>query len=141
MNWLKTLGLSVLAVFAPIKMVIISVGVVIFADMFFGIWAAHKRGEKITSAAMRRTITKMFTYQGAILTGYLGETYLLSEIIPVVKLISGIIGLVEIKSLLENISEISGLNFKSVIKMLGSDNDKDSNPNPPQNQGNQSGPQ
>lgn len=121
---IKALALSALAVFAPIKAVIITVGVLIMADLIFGLWAAHKRKEKITSAGLRRTLTKMAVYQCAVLTGYLGEKYLLDELIPVTKLVAGVIGAVELKSLFENYAEISGVDFTSILKKLGSDNDK-----------------
>ena len=45
-NILKYFLLSTLAIFAPIKMIIITVGVLIFADLLLGILAARKRNEK-----------------------------------------------------------------------------------------------
>lgn len=119
------LAISVLAVFAPIQAIIITVGVLIFADLILGIMAAHKRGDAITSAALRRTVTKMFVYQLTILTAFLVQTYLIGGIFPVVNMVAGVIGLVEIKSLLENASAITGLDFKAIIKLLGSKNDQE----------------
>lgn len=140
MNWLKTLGLSVLAVFAPIKAIIISVGVLIFADLVMGIYAAMKRKESITSAGLRRTVVKMAVFQTVILTGYLLETYLIGGLVPVSKLAASVIGMTEFLSLLENAKAATGLDLFSIIKKkLGSDNDII--PNLPQNQENQSGPQ
>lgn len=117
--------LSVMAIFAPIQTVLITVGVLIFIDLIFGIMAARKRKEQITSSALRRTVTKMFVYQVTIMTAYLGEIYLLGGLIPVVKMVAGVIGVVEIKSLLENSSELTGLDFKAIIKILGSKNDQE----------------
>lgn len=120
---LKTFALAVLAVFAPIKMVVISAFVLILTDLIFGIWAAHKRGEQITSAWMGRTVTKMLVYQVAILTGFLLETYLIGGSIPVSKLVAGVIGMVEFKSILENANDITGTDiFKQIISKLGSKN-------------------
>ena len=116
--------ISIAAVFAPINSIIITVGILIFSDFILGIYAAIKRGEEITSAGLRRTVSKMFVYQMVVLTSFLGETYLLSGVLPVVKLVAGVIGVTEIKSILENSADITGLNFKSVIKKLGSKNDK-----------------
>lgn len=123
MELLKAVFLSILAVFAPIKMIIITVGVLIFADMFLGIWAAHKRGEDITSAGMRRSVSKLTVYQVAILTGFLVETYLLGGLISITSLVAGVIGTVEVVSLLENAQEITGTDFRAIIKKLGSKND------------------
>ncbi|HEY8367583.1 MAG TPA: phage holin family protein, partial [Bacteroidia bacterium] len=112
------------AALAPIHAVMISVGILIFADLATGMWAAKKRGENITSAAMRRTVSKLFIYQLAVITGFLLETHLLAQLLPVTKLVAGVIGLVEFKSILENANEILGQNiFTNLLSKLGSDND------------------
>lgn len=123
-GFIMPLLISIVAVFAPIHAILITTMVLIFMDLILGTYAAYKRGEEITSAGLRRTITKMFVYQIVLMTSFLGETYLLGGIIPVVKLVAGFIGLVEIKSLLENASSITNLDFKSIIKKLGSKNDE-----------------
>lgn len=117
--------LAIVAVLAPIKPVLIVVGVLIFADLLLGMVAAKKRGESITSAAMRRTISKMLIYQTAIITGFLCEKYLIGDLLPISKLVTAVIGLVEFKSILENSNEINGEPiFKLLIDRLGSENDK-----------------
>jgi hypothetical protein len=114
-----------LTVLAPIKPVLITVGILIVGDMITGMWAAKRRNEKISSAAMRRTVSKMVIYQFAVISGFLLEKYLLSDTIPVSKLVAGAIGMVEFKSVLENSSSILGQDvFKMVIQKLGSKNDK-----------------
>lgn len=123
-DWVISTLLAGLAVFAPIQGVIITVGILIFGDMFTGVWAAYKRKEPITSAALRRSVTKMAVFQFAVLSGYLLEVYLLGGLLPVAKLVAGVVGLVEFKSVLENAKEITGLDFSSVIKKLGSKNDE-----------------
>lgn len=113
------------AVLAPIKMVMITVGFLIMADLATGIWAARKRGEEIKSAAMRRTISKLFVYQLSVISGFLLETYILGGSIPVSKIVAGVIGMVEFKSVLENSNHIVGDDvYTMIIKKLGSDNDK-----------------
>ena len=54
-DFITGLLVSTVAVFAPIKAVILVTGILIFADLFTGIMAARKKGEKITSAGLRRT--------------------------------------------------------------------------------------
>ena len=116
--------LVLLAVFMPIKAVLVVVGFLIFADLFTGIVAAKKRGEAIDSAGFRRTIVKLFLYQTAILTGFLIETYLLGDFVPITKLVGGIIGCTEGLSIFENINEASGNRmFSKVIELLKSKND------------------
>lgn len=113
-----------LAIFAPIKAIVITVFILILVDLIFGIYAAHKRGEAITSAGIRRTVTKIFVYEITILLGFLTQKYLLVDVIPIVNILASLIGVVELKSLLENGNDILGTNiFKSLINQLGSKND------------------
>ncbi len=123
MSWLKGLALAAIAALAPIHAVMISVGVLICLDTIMGILAARKRKEPITSAELRRTVSKMIIYQIAIISGFLVQHYMLGDILPIVKLAAGAIGLVEIKSILENADEINGSPlFTSLVKYLGSQN-------------------
>lgn len=125
MDFLKGISVAVIAVFAPIQAIIISVGVLVIVDMITGIWAAIKQDKKITSAGLRRTVSKFVIYQVAILSGFLVEHYLGGDIIPIVKIIGGVIGMVEFKSILENANVINGDDvFKSILQKLGSQNDK-----------------
>lgn len=124
-EWLQKLMLASVAALAPIHQVMYSVGFLIFADLITGMWAAKKRGEKISSAAMRRTISKIVIYQLAVIGAFVLETNLLSELLPVTKIVAGVIGLVEFKSMLENSGHIVGGNiFKMILEKLGSENDK-----------------
>lgn len=122
---IKAWIVSSLAVFAPIKALMLVVGFLIFADLLTGIMAARKRGEKITSAAMRRTVSKLAVYHIVILAGFLTEVYMIDNAIAISKIAAGIIGITELLSILENSSVILEQNvFKKLIKILGSDNDK-----------------
>lgn len=121
---LEKLLLASLAAFSPIKMVIITVGVLIIADLITGVWAAKRRGESVNSSIMRRTISKMCIYQLTVICGFMLEIYILDKIIPVAKIVAGVIGMVEFKSILENANSIvNGDIFKLILKKLGSDND------------------
>jgi len=123
-SWVKYTIAALLATLAPAKALLISVGFLILADLVTGIWAAVKRKEAIKSAALRRTISKMVIYNIAVISGFLVETYMLDSIMPVSKIVASVIGLVELKSILENCNTILGGDlFKMVISKLGSDND------------------
>ena len=124
MEWLKKILVVSLAALAPIKMILIAVGLLVFIDLITGIWAARRRGETLRSSAMRRTISKMLIYQLTVISGFLLETYLLDGLVPVSKLVGGVIGMVEFKSILENASSIAGEDIVNlVMNKLGSDND------------------
>lgn len=124
-NSLLKIGMLFLVLIAPIQAIMITVGVLIFTDLGTGVWAAIKRKEQVTSAAIRRTLSKMLIYQLAIISGFLIEHFILNGDIPVVKIVAGFIGLVEFKSILENSNTILGTNvFKALISKLGSKNDQ-----------------
>lgn len=125
MDLLKNLLVALAAVFAPIKAIIIVTGVLVFADLLTGILAARKKGQQITSAGLRRTVTKTTVYLSAVCLGFLVEKFMIDSILPISKIVSGIIGMVELKSLMENLNIIYGSDiFKTVIDKLGSINDK-----------------
>lgn len=124
-KYLEPTLISLLAVFSPIKGVLLVTGFLIIADLISGVFAAIKRGEKITSAGLRRTLTKIFVYNMAVISGFLVEQYMLSSIFPISKLISGLISVIELKSILENLNVVNGSDiFKTVLDKLGSVNDK-----------------
>ena len=112
------------AVLAPIHSVLVATGVLIFADLVVGIWAAKKKKRKITSAGIRRTVVKVLVYQIAIITGFVLEAWLLSDLIPVSKIVAGTVGLVEVKSIFENLNIINGKPvLKGIVDRLKSAND------------------
>lgn len=116
---LKLFILSILAVFAPAKPMLVTVGVLVIVDLITGILAARKRGEPITSSGLRRTVAKMFIFQAAVLMAFLTETYMTGDLVPVCKIVSAFIGLVEYTSILENLNEINGSPiFQRLIRML-----------------------
>ncbi len=123
-QYLKALLIAIVALLAPIHAMIITVHVLIAADAVMGMWAALKRGEKITSAGLRRTITKTFVYMMSIICAYICQTYLIKDILPLANIAAGAIGVVELKSILENADNIIGGSlFKALIAKLGSIND------------------
>jgi hypothetical protein len=111
--------LAILSVFAPIQAVLTTVLVLVLGEFVTGVWAAFKRGEKITSKGFRRSALKFAAYEVALLLGFLAETYLIGPSIPVVKLLGSLIGLSELKSILENLNSLSGDSlFKQIIDRL-----------------------
>lgn len=126
---LSTVLLSILAIFAPAKELFIASGFLIFADLLTGITAAHKQGQPITSAGLRRTVSKLLIYNVAIASGFLVQHYFMKDAVPVSNIVSSAIGLTELKSIIENIDKIRGGSlFKEILSKLGSNNDT---PQPP----------
>jgi len=122
---IEALLLSLIAVFAPIKAVILTILALIVIDAILGVLAARKRGDLITSSGLRRTLSKIILYELAVAACFLAETYLIGTFIPVTKIVSAIVGVIELKSILENADELNGQPvFKSLIDKLGSKNEE-----------------
>lgn len=121
---LKTLIASV-AVIAPAKDVMLAVLVLIVADLVTGVLAALKRKEKITSAGLYRTMTKIMVYELSIILGFIAQKHLLMDSIPIINIIGSYVGLTELVSAYENINKISGQKLLAqILKKLRSKNDQ-----------------
>lgn len=100
--------LSLWAVFAPVQAIMGVTGGLIFVDLVTGIMAAHKKGEEITSKGISRTVAKIVLYELALATSFLVHQYMTGDLLPADKLVAGLIGLVELKSIMENINVANG---------------------------------
>lgn len=105
--------IACIAVLAPEVPVLITVGILIIFDLLTGVAAAIKRKEYITSRKLSLTISKAIFYGIAYFTS-MAIQYLTT--FPFKLLMAGFIGIVEAKSILENISYILGIDFWIVIK-------------------------
>lgn len=122
-QWLLTLGISIAAVFAPVQHVMLVTLAMISIDLVTGILAAKKQNIPVSSAGLRRTISKLFIYELTIAMGFLVETYMTGSLIPIVKIITTFVGITELKSCMENLDTINGSSLlKAILDKLGSDN-------------------
>jgi hypothetical protein len=110
--------LAGLAVFLPIKELMLTIGFLVGADMVVGIWKALKLKQRIRSRRMSDTITKLLLYQIAIMSGFLIETFIISELIPITKLVATVVALIEYNSHIESIESVSGKVLWSKIKTI-----------------------
>ncbi len=121
--------LAIIAAFlAPIKSLIIIVGICIAADTLMGLWKAKKTKTKITSRKLSTVISKMFLYQGAIVLFFCIEKYILADFVGYfvdielffTKLVASILIFIELMSMNENYIAISGVSiwgkFKEMIR-------------------------
>lgn len=119
LKYIESLAIAALAVFAPIKAAIITTIVLVIIDLVAGLIAAHKRGELITSSGIKRTVGKIVLYESAICAGFLCQTYLTGDLFPASKIITALVGVVELKSIMENMDTISGSSlFKSILSRI-----------------------
>ena len=107
-----------LAVFLPIKELMLTIGFLVSADLVVGLWKAIKTGQRIRSRRMSDTVTKLLLYQLAIMSGFLIETFIISELIPITKLIATVVAIIEFKSIIESIEAVTGKDLWSKIKTI-----------------------
>lgn len=115
MKYVETILMTAVTVFAPIKAAVLVAFILVMVDLFTGVWASWKRGQKITSAGLKRTVGKIALYEIAICAAFLCQQYLTGDLLPVFKLVTALVGAVELKSCLENLDSISGTNLFKVI--------------------------
>ena len=103
--------------FAPIGYLIAGVGLMVFFDFITGVAAAKKRGERIVSGGFYRTFVKYVLYSIGIIASRLLEILLKDSIkIPFSSLLAGFIIIIEYKSVMENISFVTGINIWEWVK-------------------------
>lgn len=103
--------------FADLKSALLTVGFLIMADTFTGIWAAWKRNgrKSITSRKAGRILSKLILYPLAIIVAKAAQDYL-APAIPWTDVTAGIIAVVEVKSIFENISLVLGFDLWEKVK-------------------------
>ena len=113
--WLYALALSAFAYLEPIMPIVLAVYSLLIADTFLGVWAARKRGERLTSKGLTRMVAKMTVYSTVIFTLFNIDKYILFDNLHSVKVAAMSLAIVEVVSLLENAGTIIE---KPVFKFL-----------------------
>jgi len=112
--------------FASIQEALFAVGFLIMVDTGVAIWASWKNHgvASITSRRLGRIITKLVLYPLAIIVAKVAEQYLVPEI-PFIKVTTGIVATVEVKSIYEKISLLLGFDlWQRVKKVIWKDKEK-----------------
>lgn len=115
----------------PVAPFIGLMGFLVFVDMFSGVKAARKRGEKIRSRGFQRTVEKILLYFFTILSVYGTQVIFKIDFIPLVYVAALAICLTELKSILENVKSVTGVNIFDKIKELWNDNKTPTDPPAP----------
>lgn len=95
---------------SPVRAVMTAIMFLAVTDLITALWAVLKRQEKVTSVGLRKTINKILAYEIAVVLSYVVETVFQLGV-PVVRLIAGLIAVTELKSNLENLYYITGLDY------------------------------
>jgi len=103
--------------FSPIAWLTLGVGFFVAFDWVTGIVKAKKKNIPITSGGFFRTFVKFAMYSIAIISTRVLELLLHDKMdIPFASLLAGFIIVMEYKSIMENISEVVGVNLWEFIK-------------------------
>lgn len=115
-NWLAKIALLITLFTRPAHDSMVAVFVLIAVDFAVGVWASRRRGEPFVSWKWRHSITrKLVPYQVAVICAlYIEEKFFPG--IPLMKSIAAFVAMSEGKSIFENLGEITGLDFWTVIR-------------------------
>jgi len=112
LNKLEIILTFLVVYFSPTFQILFGIGFLVMIDFVTGILSARKRGEEITSKKMRPTVMKGFGYMSAILVAYVTQKVFMPDM-EIMKIVSGLVAMMELKSLDENLTTITG---KSLFK-------------------------
>lgn len=121
---LNYLILSFCLLFAPIKGLLIAVGVAIALDTIFGIFKAIKIKEEINSRRMSNIVSKFVLYEASILLLFVIDKFLLGEFFKLwfqidhffTKIVSIILIFIEMTSIKENFEVAFKVNIWQLLK-------------------------
>ena len=110
--------------FAPIKGLLIAVGVAIALDTIFGIFKAIKIKEEINSRRMSNIVSKFVLYEASILLLFIIDKFLLGEFFKLwfqidhffTKIVSIILIFIEMTSIKENFEVAFKVNIWQLLK-------------------------
>lgn len=123
---LENFLLPILAFFAPVKGILITVGLFVLADTISGLWKAKKTGERITSRGLSAAVSKMVLYNGCVLLSFLLDKYIIGDILEgifsikdmVTKMAALLLVYIESQSINENYEAVKGVNLWQEFKKL-----------------------
>lgn len=129
MHWIKTqfsmitffekLGILFVSYFTPIAEMVHVMLILLFLDTISGIWASLKAGNKLESNKLRRTVYKFLWYTIAVMAAWMMEHTFSIGWSRLSSIIAGFICFVELKSILENITNITNEPvFKRILRIF-----------------------
>lgn len=116
---LTKLYIYLIVVMTPIIPSLLWLGVFVAIDLLTGILIAKRANEAVTSKKLSRTVSKLLLYFAAIICSHILDTQFLKVgFLPatIAQLVSGFIAVVEFKSIIENISILTGVDLLKFLK-------------------------
>ena len=113
-NLIKVAIIGAISFLGDIKILVHSILILILIDLITGLWASFKLNgiKSFKSSKLKRTVIKTTCYIIAILTAFLLERNIFGlEGIGISRITAGFIALVEVASIFENLSKLSGMDL------------------------------
>lgn len=103
--------------FSELQSSLFAIGFLIFIDTLTGVWGAYTTGgiKAIHSSKAGRILSKFILYPLSIIVAKVAQLYL-SPAIPWVDVTAGILAIIEVKSIFENIGIILGFDLWDRVK-------------------------
>lgn len=119
---LKVLKLILMAAWAgliPVHSAIITALSLPAVDLVLALTAAKRAGVPVTSSGIKRSVAKVVMYEAGIILAFVVESFLLGGYVPVTRMVTGLIGMTELKSCLEHLDDLGGNKlFATIITKL-----------------------
>lgn len=139
-SFFTKIAILLIAYFTPVAEMINIMLIFLTVDTISGIWASVKIGNKFKSYRLRKTVYKFIWYTVSVMLAWMMEHTFKIEWSNLASITAGFICFVELKSVFENISVITGdpvfLRIIKIFKKKGSEtiqeiseDDKNSNEN------------
>jgi len=77
-------------------------------DLALGLVVSYRTRKPITSSGLKRTVAKIFLYEMATVLAFVVESYMTGSLIPCIRMVTGLIGMTELKSCLEHLDSLGG---------------------------------
>lgn len=105
--WAK-LGIAAISYFTPIKGIVNVMLIFLLVDTLSGIWASKKAGDKFSASKLYKVVSKFIWYTVAVMLCLMMEREFQLYWTNLSSIVGGVICFVELKSIFENITRITG---------------------------------
>ena len=114
-SWIGKAILFLIIYFQPIWISLLIIGVFIAFDVVTALMRAYKNGIPIRSKRLRDTIGKGTAYMIALMVSHMFQLHFM-PIVPILQIVAVFIATAELKSIMENLGDVTGLDFWTLIK-------------------------
>lgn len=101
-------GGALLFYFYPISPLVHAILILFVIDWITGVWKSHLVKRRFTSYRLQKSVRKLSSYVIAIIVAHIFDDMVMHNSLHLANITAGYIGFTEIKSIYENLSQISG---------------------------------